>query len=295
MTPTIGPIARKLIEQLKKFKNQKANRIKDLLAGNNLAEDLQKTSASKDAIAQMDPAHAIYVRAQNQTAVMFEQMARLPPMEPFADLNARAQDEYMPGGPPMSPLTTSYFTFWAYFDLCAGEKRETVGTCILAIGSEFGMSPSLLQVIQKMQDSRMGFYSHAGLDGRLVVLEELITGSICKAICPSGYRGKPGELWLVRILPPPVPEDSPHVVITTPYLILGPDRSEWQAYFERTLGKLGLPDHQQAYERLLKYGLSRNYWNEYIFEAYVNFQKEAIFLHGLPDVAESRPHSRVNS
>jgi hypothetical protein len=37
------------------------------------------------------------------------------------------------------------------------------------------------------------------------------------------------------------------------------------------------------------------YWNEFIFEAYANHVTEAIFLKGMPDVDESRPHSRINS
>ena len=45
----------------------------------------------------------------------------------------------------------------------------------------------------------------------------------------------------------------------------------------------------------MKYGLSSAYWNEYIFEAYANHRPDAVFLAGLPDVEESRPHSRANS
>jgi hypothetical protein len=33
-----------------------------------------------------------------------------------------------------------------------------------------------------------------------------------------------------------------------------------------------------------------SYWNEYIFEAYAGHDDQAIWLRGLPDVAESRPH-----
>ena len=31
-----------------------------------------------------------------------------------------------------------------------------------------------------------------------------------------------------------------------------------------------------------------------IFEAYVNYQADAIHLAGLPDISESRPHSEVS-
>jgi len=141
----------------------------------------------------------------------------------------------------------------------------------------------------------MGFYIHEGFKGACTVLREMVTGIECKAIVPSGYRGEKGELWLVRILPPPIPGSSPHVVFTTPYLILRPGPKEWLAYFARTLPKINPADPQRSYGILMKYGPKRNYWNEYIFEAYVNHRTEVVFLAGLPDVEETRPHSRVNS
>ena len=46
---------------------------------------------------------------------------------------------------------------------------------------------------------------------------------------------------------------------------------------------------------MMKFGLQTNYWPEYVFEGYVNHKSDVIFLRGLPDVAESRPHSSVNA
>lgn len=45
----------------------------------------------------------------------------------------------------------------------------------------------------------------------------------------------------------------------------------------------------------MKYGLERSYWNEYVFEAYGSHIESAVFLHGLPDVDLSRPHSKAHS
>jgi len=45
----------------------------------------------------------------------------------------------------------------------------------------------------------------------------------------------------------------------------------------------------------MKYGPTRTYWNDFVFEGYVNHRTEAIYLAGLPDVPESRPHAEVNS
>ena len=45
----------------------------------------------------------------------------------------------------------------------------------------------------------------------------------------------------------------------------------------------------------MKFGPGRDYWSEFVLEAYVNYRSDVIFLRGLPDVPESRPHSSVNS
>jgi hypothetical protein len=39
---------------------------------------------------------------------------------------------------------------------------------------------------------------------------------------------------------------------------------------------------------------SLRYWNEYVFEGYAGHDLEDIFLEGLPDVPESRPHSEAS-
>ncbi len=104
-----------------------------------------------------------------------------------------------------------------------------------------------------------------------------------------------GELWHVRVLPPPVPGLEGHVVFTTPYLLIKPSEHEWQAYFRRTLPDAPSVERIAKYEHHMKFGPARDYWSEFVFEAYVNHRSDVIFLAGLPDVAESRPHSRVNS
>jgi len=43
----------------------------------------------------------------------------------------------------------------------------------------------------------------------------------------------------------------------------------------------------------MKYGLDRNYWHEFVFQAYLNHRYDVIFLAGLPDVPESLPHSSL--
>jgi hypothetical protein len=222
---------------------------------------------------------------------MSEQLTALKEMAPFVDIISQAEDLYVPSAPPMSPLTTSYFTCWAFFDACLGPASETIGTTIFEVGATFGMHPDLLRLMRLMQDSRMGFYIHRGGESDASILEDLVTGDVCRAIVPAGYKGQKNENWYVRLLPPPFPGGKEHVAFTTPYIVVHPDFSEWLAYFRRTFpAPAGFAD----YEGHMKYGPTREYWNNYVFEAYVNHQADAIYLAGLPDIPESRPHSEVS-
>jgi len=87
--------------------------------------------------------------------------------------------------------------------------------------------------------------------------------------------------------------------VTTPYVLASADANgricpaqewEWLAFFERALPKTGKRDRAEAYAYLMKYGLSRNYWNEYVFLAYVNDFRKMIMLEGIPDRPETLPH-----
>lgn len=46
----------------------------------------------------------------------------------------------------------------------------------------------------------------------------------------------------------------------------------------------------QSDMHVLKYGPVPNFWNEYVFLSYHHFQRDVVFLAGLPDVKGSLPH-----
>jgi hypothetical protein len=255
------------------------------------AADLQKTLAATEYLAGMHPVHAAYTYTQNQVSVMSEQLTQLRALAPLVNILGPAEDTYMPSGPPMSPLTVSYYTCWAFFDACAGPARETIGTLLLEVGAEWGMHPELLQLVGLMQKSRMGVFHHEGTDAGLAILRDLATDSVVRCLVPAGYLGEAGQIWYARVLPPPFPGTTEHLVFTTPYIILQGRREEWLAYFQRVCTQTSPQARIDECERHLKYGPSIHYWNEYVFEGYVNCRHEAIFLAGFPDVPESRPCS----
>lgn len=65
----------------------------------------------------MDPVHAAYAFVQHITSYFAEGVSQFPEMNKYAKIVTKAEDEYMPSAPPMSPLTTSFFTTWAFYDL----------------------------------------------------------------------------------------------------------------------------------------------------------------------------------
>lgn len=200
------PIADKLVKKMNRHVRAKVVDLEAVMIGRNDAEELHKTMVTPERLARHDPAHAIYIYAQNQTSVMAEQLTELEEMGRFAKLISRAEEQYLPSGPPMSPLTPSFFTCWAFFDAGVGMAEETIGTTTIAVGSACGMDEDLVRVIGLMQESRMAVYAHQGTDGDRVVLRELVTNRVCKAICPSGYCGR--RIFLRGL--PAVPESRPH-------------------------------------------------------------------------------------
>jgi hypothetical protein len=287
-----SPIARRVLDRMHRQARSKIVDLAAFRAGNEFAEALQNTVVTPGALKEMHPAHAIYAHVQNQMSVMAEQLLQLPEMKVFAKIIGEAHEEYIPSWPPMSPISTAYFWCWSTFDATANAHRETLGSVMLAVAAQFGVHPKMLALMRDFNDSRMGLYRVERQSESTVHLSDLVTNQRCAATCESGYAGTPGELWFTRVLPPALAARSEHVVFTSPYVLISPDATGWGQYLDRIAAKDSSRSRTEALERHLKWGASRRYWPEFVFEGYVNHQPGAIFLKGLPDVPESRPHSR---
>ena len=297
----MGPISKKVIAGLKKTKNQKIIDFKELKEAKEYVQDLDKTVASKDDLSKCDPLHAVYIYAQNKVSVLVEQLADLPALSKLTNTLDQADEIYLPSSPPKSPLTQSYFTCWGFFDLCVGIKKESFGTVILDLLKNLKADQGLIKIIECMQHSRMGIFIHRGNIDRYTILEELITGEEVKVFVPGGYEGKENEIWYVRLMPVPFPKLNYgySVAFTTPYILIDLDsdigssaeREDWEAFFDRNIKAKSQKERIKAYEFFMKYGKNKYFWNEYIFEGYVNYQEDMIMLAGFPDIPLSMPHS----
>jgi hypothetical protein len=238
----------------------------------------------------LDPLHAVYVAVQNLTSVFAERVSQFPEFDPYYQAALQADETYMPGGPPMSPLTGSYFTTWAFFDLHFGPERETIGACLLDVAEPLGLGPDVTEALRIMSGTRMGIYEHTGTRNGRSLLKELITDDEFECHVPAGYPGMAGELWYVRFCPPIEPANY-HIAFTTPYVLTGFGKTDWTAYLSKSLIGLTGPEKRRRLGELLKYGREPDHWNEFILKAYHHHRHDAIFLAGLPDVTGSLPHA----
>ena len=82
-----------------------------------------------------------------------------------------------------------------------------------------------------------------------------------------------------------------HIVFTTPYVLIGQTKNDWIAYLKRNMVGMKAQSEADALHQLLKFGLSKNHWNEFVFLAYHHHQADAIFLTGIPDLKATLPHA----
>jgi hypothetical protein len=262
------------------------------------AEDIQDIGVDTSSVKSVkqlidngtDPLHAVYLAIQNLTSLFAECVSALPELKAYYDIVDYAEEEYMPNGPPWSPLTRSYFTCWAFYDLQFGPDKETIGTCIMDMADHLDFSTDMREALETMQNSRMGIYEHCGIRSSRVLLKEFISQEEYSCYVPAGYSGEKGQNWLVRILPPIHDSFDYNVAFNTPYILVNETKEDWMAFIKRTLLGAGKTNDMQSFHEFMKYGLETHYWNEYIFKAYHHNQYDAIFLAGLPDVKGSLPH-----
>lgn len=279
---------------LRRERSRKLVPLAAIAAGARHAEALQRSTASRGDRSELDPSHAWYVAAQRQLSIFIEQVGALREALSLTDPIDDADDEYMPLGPPMSPLTGSYFFYGSVCDLSPRGDGETLASATLDLVHEIGAEPGLLGAMDALERPRMGLWVHRGVEGGRVVLRERVTDEERRCVPTSGYLGREGELWFARVLPPGAP-GLEAVVLTTPYVLIDTSPAEWLADVDRALGAYPPEQRRRVYPLLMKYGETMRHWPEYVFQGYVNHEPGVVFLTGFPDIAESLPHSEVNS
>lgn len=267
-------------------KDMSTSNIFDLHEYKNAQKNIRDMKDSFDSINTSDEYHVIhksYLTTLNTVTFLAEEFSALPLFDEYADLLEDAMDEFMPGS-HLSPISNSYFTCWASFDLIFGKQKETIGSCLLDIGLKIDMDSYTLEIIKLLQDSLMSICVCEGKDEKYTYLKELCTNNIYKCIVASQHSGNEGEIWYSRILPCPFNFSDEHLVFTTPYIILDTSPNMWNKFIERNIFKIDSTDRVSSYQDFMKYGLSKTYWHEYIIKSHFRSNYTATYLQGMPKI-----------
>ncbi len=92
-----------------------------------------------------DPIHAAYIFVHHITSVFSENVSRFPEMQTYAKEVGDAEEEYMPSGLPMSPLTTrSTLHLLGLHDHRIGTTTDTLAGCLIEANDTICMNPHQL-------------------------------------------------------------------------------------------------------------------------------------------------------
>ncbi|MCB0594429.1 MAG: hypothetical protein H6557_14150 [Lewinellaceae bacterium] len=268
-----------------KFRRARLFNLEDIQAvredGTELKHLVRKIYSSRDY--NLD--NKLYLIAQNMVSIFGDELSEFRIANPYFDVMDELEEEYMPDGPPFSPLTRSYFSYWQSFDYPFGKARETLGSIFYDLAKNSKLDKRVVDATAALNASRMGLYEVLETKGGVISLRELLTNAPFRSTCLAGYPGKPGDLVFARIAPGLSEPGGPSLIMTTPYIILNSKAEDWLAFFRRQgVDKAGL-------HGFFKYGPTEKYWHDYIMDGYVKFTSDRVYLTGIPDVPGSLPHA----
>ena len=241
-------------------------------------------------VSGLAPGHAAWLRAIAGMADLAWPLLQLRELRKLAERIDKSEAIYMPGGPPMSPVTDSFHLLWAMADTQVGLDRETLCSIVIDLARKHGAPANMLQAWQTIANSYPGLYTVVERQDSLVELQELVTDERSWVQLSDDIWGPPGCLWWTRLLPAPSP-DSHVTSVDTPYVF--PDSraaAEWLDYLDRALVDSRATDRESAYRRFMKRGPTPPFgWLDYILDAYDGVQSNAVALAGVPDRPGPRP------
>ncbi|HEX7478375.1 MAG TPA: MbcA/ParS/Xre antitoxin family protein [Polyangiales bacterium] len=284
----MGPQAAKVIKELRKAKR---SGVIDLRAAREASELQQGLASAQDDLGPLPPNHAHWMRVFKVLASLGHALLGTSALRKLSERVEAADQEYMPGGPPSSPILDSVFISWWMADVGVGPRRESMCSILADLALVMDLPAVLAQGAKALAQSHMGVYRVTELGPDRVQLDELLTGrSVCSRL-PRDLRGR-AKFWLTRLLPSLLPGDPDWVVWTTPYELDGPDvEHQWLAYCERAVAGVASERRAERLAQHFKAADDPRRWTEYIMNGYAGVTPVgSIVLTGIPDRPGTLPH-----
>lgn len=240
-----------------------------------------------------------------------------PQFERLSQMYDAFEEEFSPGGPPMSPVYDSYATQHMLSEVPHGLANETPYSVLARLASGQLRHLQVHQLAQALVAAHMDLYRVTRAEGLSAELERVRSeGTLSVRL--TGPFLRTGDRMLARVLP----FAGGFFIGDSPYLLKAPE-AEWLEYLARVSGEApasgtsGEGPHagssaklsskqrarlrqkrvaaaQQApadaVVRHLKQGSSERYWLDYIVHGYAGERRGIVYLTGIPDRPETLPH-----
>lgn len=244
------------------------------------------------------------------------QLLGAPAFDALTRFHDQIEDEYMPGGPPQSPVYDSFAMQFVLSAVPQGIANETPYSVLARLLLRDPSRARLQSMAQSLADSRFDLYRVKGASSHTAEIES-VRGGGTLSVGLTGPFLRIGDFGLMRVLQ----FDDRSFIADSPYL-LNASEGDWRQYLARIVaqqqGAASPPAPQKASKlsskeqarrrqkdkarasrnepeeiigRHLKFGPSPRYWFDYVMDAYAGERRGIVFLAGVPDRPELLPHS----
>lgn len=287
-------ISKIIIRDYKKLKLDKVINLTEVKLAEERLIDINSDFEKRLDKGGSDPSHKVYSLIQNLMSYFAEELSIHNEFTEYYEKVEVVENEYSPSFPPESPLSGSYFTYWAFCDMKFGRNKETINTILTDIGLEFNFDKLIMKGLLNLNLTCMRFYRHLGFENDLIVLKDILTDRTFRCLCISNYKGEKNEIWYIRIAPNLDNVYDYSITLTTPYIIINYSENAWLNFFKRQGIEKKEIDYEKRYSDFMKDNSDYKYWHNYIMDGYVNYRPNCIYLTGIPDIKGSKPHELGN-
>ena len=239
-----------------------------------------------------------------------------PAFRSLARFHDEVEDEYMPGGPPQSPVYDSFAMQFVLGSVPQGIGNETPHSVLARLLLRDPSRARLQRMARSLADARFELYRVKSATSNRAELEP-VRGSDALSVWLTGPFLRAGDFGLMRVLP----FDNELFIADSPYLLKTSER-DWLEHLGRIVtqrtpsaatssstkaaklsskeqarrrqkdkAKAARNEPEEVIQRYLHFGLSDRYWFDYVMDAYAGQRRGIVFLAGVPDRPELLPHS----
>lgn len=244
------------------------------------------------------------------------QLLGAPAFDSLARFHEEVEEEYMPGGPPQSPVYDSFSMQFVLGSVPQGIGNETPYSVLTRLLQRDPSRARLQSMAQCLADARFELYRVTGAGDHRADLEP-VRGGAALSVRLTGPFLRPGDFGLMRVLS----FDGEHFIADSPYLLKASEQ-DWLDHLARIVAQQQVPgtisaqpkpnelsskeqarrrqkekakaarsEPEAVIHRYLQFGLSPRHWFDYVMDAYAGERRGIVFLAGVPDRPELLPHS----